>query len=220
VTGDGVLLALVDSTRQTAGQTQYMTTSTCGLTAVRPLYALILEFTTRDTTSCGAGGTTSDLRLVRTYGPNDVAVELVHTRQAGNSSSCAPACILLPYMYSGAWWEAQIVLPTYTPGLIQDYADTRQEVQVFTDGTLRMTLVNNSLVPSSFYVVAGGRNSGGSKDRNGVANVHVDCVGNRPWAPDHDVAHQFYAVRSAAGAVPMPRVALLAAVALALLALA
>ena len=219
VAGDGVLLALVDSSRQTPGSTAYVTTSTCGVTAVRPQNALILEFTTRDTTTC-AGGNTVDLRLVRTYGASDAPVELVHTRpaaNAANAASCEPSCTLAPYMYSGAWWEAQIFLPTYTPTIASDYEDLRQEVQVFTDGTLRMTLANNSYVPASFYIVAGGRNSGGANDRNGVANVHVDCVGNTAWVSDNSVAHQYY--KSAAPAAAMPRLALLAAAHLALAAL-
>ena len=216
VAGDGVLLALVDSTRQTPGSTQFVTLSTCGVTAVRPQYALILEFTTRDTTTC-AGGSTVDLRLVRTYGPTDAPVELVHTRQPASGASCEPSCTLAPYMYSGAWWEAQIFLPTYVPSVAPDYEDMRQEIAVYTDGTLRMTLPDNSYVPASFYVVAGGRNSGGGNDRNGVANVHVDCVGNTAWSPDNDVAHQYY--RSAALAVAAPHTMLLVAALLALLAL-
>jgi len=215
VAGDGVLLALVDSTRQVPGSTAYLytTNTTCGLGAVRPLYALILEFTTRDTTTC-AGGSTVDLRLVRTYGPTDAPVELVHTRQPASGASCEPSCTLAPYMYSGAWWEAQIFLPTYVPSVAPDYEDMRQEIAVYTDGTLRMTLPDNSYVPSSFYVVAGGRNSDGANDRNGVANVHVDCVGNTAWSPDNNVAHQYYP--SAAGAGAAPRTMLLVAVLLAL----
>jgi hypothetical protein len=210
VAGDGVLLALVDSTKQTPGATAYVVTATrCGVTAVRPQYALILEFTTKDTTSC-VGGNTVDLRLVRTYGPTDAPVELVHTRQPRSAASCEPSCTLAPYMYSGAWWEAQIFLPTYMPSVAPDYEDLNQEIQVYTDGTLRMVLVNNSFAPASFYVVAAGRNSDGANDRNGVANVHVDCVGNTRWAPDNDVSHQYYPASAAHHAAGLPRMALLA----------
>ena len=207
--GDGVLLALVDSTVQTPGNTSYITSSICGLAAVRPQHALILEFSTRDTTSCGAGGTPVDLRLVRTY---DAATqpevkELLHTLQPGAGVSCQPACTLAPYMYSGAWWEAQIFLPT----------DFQTDVQIFTDGQLRMTLLDNSYVPSSFYVLAAGRSSDGATDRNGVANVHVDCVGNTKWGPDKNVAHQYYP--SATVTTAAPRTMLLVAALLALSAL-
>ena len=189
--GDGVLLALVDSTLQTPGYTAYVTASTCGLASVRPQHALILEFSSRDTTSCGAGGTAVDLRLVRTYGAADPPVVLLHTLQPGAGASCQPACTLAPYMYSGAWWEAQIVLPT----------DFQRDVDVYTDGTLRMTLRDNSYVPSSFYVMAAGRTSDGANDRNGVANMHVDCVGNTAWKADNDVAHQYYASAAMAASV-------------------
>ena len=205
VAGDGVLLALVDSTKQTPGATAYVQTlNGCGMATVRPQYALILEFTTRDTTTC-TGGNTKDLRLVRTYGAADAPVELVHTRQPLSAATCEPSCTLAPYMYSGAWWEAQIFLPTFMPSVAPDYEDMNQEIQVYTDGTLRMVLANNSFAPASFYVVAAGRTSDGANDRNGVANVHVDCVGNVKWAPDNDVSHQYYS--AAAG---LPRMTLLA----------
>ena len=205
--GDGVLLALVDSTVQTPGNTSYVTASSCGLAAVRPQHALILEFSTRDTTSCGAGGTAVDLRLVRTYDASTPPTVLLHTLQPGAGVSCQPACTLAPYMYSGAWWEAQIVLPT----------DFQKDVQVYTDGQLRMTLLDNSYVPASFYVLAAGRSSDSATDRNGVANVHVDCVGNTAWSPDNNVAHQYYP--SAAGPAAAPRTMLLVAALLALAAL-
>jgi hypothetical protein len=211
--GDGVLLALVDTTMQTPGSTQFMRPGSCGLAPMRPLYSLIVEFDTYDdsldTTCASAGidGESFGLRLVRTYGLNDAPVVLQTQLQKDYidaGGSCQPSCYLDPFMFTGAWWEMQVVLPT----------NFRNDVQVYTDGHLRFTLANNSLVPPSFYVVSAGRTSTLSSDRNGIANVRAECIGDVPFVPDGDISHNFYVPGAAPGrAAAGAAVALAAAVA-------
>jgi hypothetical protein len=212
--GDGVLLALVDASLQTPGSTQFMPAGSCGLAPTRPTHALIVEFDTYDDsldatcTALGADGTSTGLRLVRTYGVNDAPVILMHALVSdvlATGGSCQPSCTLPSWMNSGAWWEMQIVLPTNTAG----------SVLVYTDGVLRFQLADNTVVPSSFYILSTGRTSTLSSDRNGVANVRADCIGDTPFVPDGDISHNFYVPHSGAGRATAAAAGALAALAVA-----
>ena len=133
--GDGVLLALVDASMQTPGSTAFLTG--CGLRAMRPTYALVFEFDTYDDTN-DAGCTSSTIdgpgigfRLVRTYGPADPPVVLatILSTDAVNTPSCVPSCTLNPQLFSGKWWEMQMVIPPSTsPATIQIWCVPRRRV--------------------------------------------------------------------------------------------
>jgi hypothetical protein len=199
--GDGVLLALVDSTRQNPESTVFLGTG-CGLRAVRPAWAFIVELDTYDDENDIAcrnvplDGSSYGFRLVRTYGPADEPVILSSVLHSDDAPSCRPSCTLDANLFSGNWWQLQLTLPSLAS----------VDINVWAEGALRMSETNHSYVPSSFYLLAAGRTSTLSSDLNGVANMRVDCAndatliglpGAPAFTPDAYIGHDFAAAAEA-----------------------
>jgi hypothetical protein len=181
--GEGLVISLVDATRQTPGATRFM--SGCGVRAALPAHALSIVLDTADSdAACDEPGTGA--RIVSTLDGEDAPPRVMSsTLELGTSA-----------FRRGAWTPVQLLIKDTrqitNPLAAADSSEGRQDEsaaaplrfapwRVWLDGT---QLLDSSVLPHAvrasatlreFYIVVSARTGSASMDVHAISGLRLEC---------------------------------------------
>ena len=189
IPGEGLVVSMVDATRQTPGQTTYM--AGCGIRAALPVHAISIVFDSASSdVACDEPGT--DTRLVSTLGGAGAAPQVLSAtldmrvdgfRSAawvplqyvvGNSATSA-----FPDGFFPAGWGGQAAGSIWAP-----YLTHLNGTEMLRTGAGDVTRDDdhNAAALSAFYVVASARTSERASDAHAVSGLRLECGAEHPRA--------------------------------------
>ena len=192
--GEGLVVSMVDATRQTPGATTYM--AGCGVRGALPVHSISIVFDSASSdVACDEPDTGT--RLVSTMGGADAAPQVLSAtldmRVDGfRSAAWVPLQFVVGNSFSSAFpdgffpsgWGGQAAASVWAP-----YLAHLNGTELLCTGTGDVARDDrNTTALSAFYVVASARTSERASDAHAVSGLRLECGAEHPRDGNNEVA--------------------------------